>query len=379
MKIVYVSLPPTAGCRSDQDVRAARFRAVDVGDPRNPLGAATVSEVLSALGVPPCNHHNMCLIGLRSHKRWRSSESLGLSETFYAVHHLVFGGGADGGSTGAEDRRAYLEMYASAKPDKVDPKELRMAKYTTCGISNEPLKAPVVADDLGNLYNKDAFLKMLISKTAPKELSHLNSRKSVFDVTLSALDQPVEQVQYGCPVTGLPLNGKIKFVVVRNIGSKSCQNTSLNHNGGKDQSGDAGKGDRKTKGGGTGWVVSKKAVDELPQVVAEVVGGYTSVSPLFPEGDELEAVIEKVRQRTKKHKRKPEEMAGHDTEKDKPKKLDSKTITRDSSSAAAGTTTSVSKVANLDSATDVYKSIFIDKQKETTAKNDFMTRGVSKR
>ena len=31
------------------------------------------------------------------------------------------GGGGDGGSTGAESRSSYLEMYAAAKPDSVDP------------------------------------------------------------------------------------------------------------------------------------------------------------------------------------------------------------------------------------------------------------------
>jgi hypothetical protein len=33
----------------------------------------------------------------------------------------IRGGGGDGGSTGAESRSCYLEMYAEKKPDKVRP------------------------------------------------------------------------------------------------------------------------------------------------------------------------------------------------------------------------------------------------------------------
>ena len=40
------------------------------------------------------------------------------------------GGGGDGGSTGAEDRRAWLEMFLEKKPDKVDPAEVKRAKWT---------------------------------------------------------------------------------------------------------------------------------------------------------------------------------------------------------------------------------------------------------
>lgn len=38
------------------------------------------------------------------------------------------GGGGDGGSTGAESRSCYLEMYAQRKPDKVNPAEELQAR-----------------------------------------------------------------------------------------------------------------------------------------------------------------------------------------------------------------------------------------------------------
>lgn len=38
-----------------------------------------------------------------------------------SVSSRLRGGGGDGGSTGAESRSCYLEMYAERKPDKVRP------------------------------------------------------------------------------------------------------------------------------------------------------------------------------------------------------------------------------------------------------------------
>jgi hypothetical protein len=38
-----------------------------------------------------------------------------------SVSSRLRGGGGDGGSTGAESRSCYLEMYAEKKPDKVNP------------------------------------------------------------------------------------------------------------------------------------------------------------------------------------------------------------------------------------------------------------------
>lgn len=43
------------------------------------------------------------------------------------------GGGGDGGSTGAESRSCYLEMYAEKKPDKVgDARPTRRASLASC-------------------------------------------------------------------------------------------------------------------------------------------------------------------------------------------------------------------------------------------------------
>jgi len=52
------------------------------------------------------------------------------------------GGGGDGGATSAGSRDCYLNTYAVKKPDKVDPNLVKVAKFTNCTVSSEPLKPP---------------------------------------------------------------------------------------------------------------------------------------------------------------------------------------------------------------------------------------------
>eukprot|EP00890_Picochlorum_soloecismus_P000558 jgi/Picsp_1/1502/NSC_04980-R1_protein len=200
----------------------------------------------------------------------------------------LLGGGGDGGSTGAEDRAAYLAMYAGKKHDKVDPAEQKLAQYTTCHLSSSPLSPPCVCDELGNIYNKDAILNALISKTMPKGLPHISSRKHVFDVKLYTLSGQARDVRYGCPVTSLPLNGKYRFVVVRT----------------KD---------------GKGHVVSEKSVKEMDVVVTETVGNSwekKDIIPIYPQGEQLDSmldiVIERCQQeRSEKAMKKAKKAAKH--------------------------------------------------------------------
>ncbi|GJN00736.1 hypothetical protein PR202_ga17939 [Eleusine coracana subsp. coracana] len=104
------------------------------------------------------------------------------------------GGGGDGGATGAESRDCYLSMYLAKKPDKVDPNEARLSRFTCCALSGEPLAAPAVADRLGNLFNKEALVEALLHKRLPAQGA----------------------VRFQCPVTGrLDLNGKYQFIALR--------------------------------------------------------------------------------------------------------------------------------------------------------------------
>ena len=43
---------------------------------------------------------------------------------------------------------------------KVNPIEEKLARWTQCQLSGEPLQQPVVADQLGYLFNKDAVIQV---------------------------------------------------------------------------------------------------------------------------------------------------------------------------------------------------------------------------
>lgn len=191
------------------------------------------------------------------------------------LSYRMLGGGGDGGSTGAESRSSYLEMYMEKKPDKVNPAEELLAKWTCCHLSNEPLCAPCVVDELGYVYNKEAVLHNLLNKTMPPQLSYISGLKHLTELKLEANSKKVSTsassskasnaasfqlsngADFACPVTGLEYNGRSKFVVLRP----------------------------------SGIVVSEKALKELLPVVEEMAGGKWSeedVLPINPTGEQLQ-------------------------------------------------------------------------------------------
>uniref|UniRef100_A0A7N0RFG1 Ubiquitin-like domain-containing protein n=1 Tax=Kalanchoe fedtschenkoi TaxID=63787 RepID=A0A7N0RFG1_KALFE len=131
----------------------------------------------------------------------------------------VLGGGGDGGATGAESRDCYLNMYAEKKPDKVDPNEQRLSKWTTCALSSEPLKPPCVVDKLGNLFNKEALVEGLIGKKLPKAFGHIKGLKDMVKIELEMIPGGESAgAMFHCPITGLEFNGKYKFLAIRTCG-----------------------------------------------------------------------------------------------------------------------------------------------------------------
>ncbi|OIS97082.1 PREDICTED: protein RTF2 homolog [Nicotiana attenuata] len=135
------------------------------------------------------------------------------------------GGGGDGGATGAESRDCYLKMYATKKPDKIDPNEIRLSKWLNCALSNESLKHPVVVDKLGNLFNKEALVEALLKKRVPKQFGYIKGLKDMIPVELSVIPGKVDRgvgdgegTRFQCPITGLEFNGKYKFFALRGCG-----------------------------------------------------------------------------------------------------------------------------------------------------------------
>ncbi|KAK9101795.1 hypothetical protein Sjap_019049 [Stephania japonica] len=135
----------------------------------------------------------------------------------------ALGGGGDGGATGAESRDCYLNMYATKKPDKVDPNETRLSRWTTCALSFEPLRAPCVVDWLGNLFNKEPLVEALLGKRLPKAFGHIKGLKDMIPIRLSPLPDKGNdfisfETRFQCPISGLEFNGKYKFFALKSCG-----------------------------------------------------------------------------------------------------------------------------------------------------------------
>eukprot|EP00270_Netrium_digitus_P008883 TRINITY_DN2685_c0_g1_i1.p1 TRINITY_DN2685_c0_g1~~TRINITY_DN2685_c0_g1_i1.p1 ORF type:complete len:436 (-),score=67.87 TRINITY_DN2685_c0_g1_i1:130-1416(-) len=129
------------------------------------------------------------------------------------------GGGGDGGATGAESRDCYLKMYAEKKPDKVDRNDTRMAKWERCALTADALEPPVVADMLGNLFNKEAMVRALVAKSLPRSLAHIKGLKDL--VTLQLTENPSAgngSSRFHCPITGQEFNGHFKFLALKHCG-----------------------------------------------------------------------------------------------------------------------------------------------------------------
>jgi len=138
--------------------------------------------------------------------------------------------GADGGSI---PTRTDL-VKTKKKEEKADPFEVARVRWTLCQLSKEPLKSPVVVDQLGLLYNKETIIKHLLDKDMPKAFKHIRSLKDVMDIhfkpnprynpkneidatRLNITDCATES-PFICPITNLEVGVNHKFSMLRSCG-----------------------------------------------------------------------------------------------------------------------------------------------------------------
>lgn len=139
--------------------------------------------------------------------------------------------GCDGGTI---PKRHEL-VKGPKKVEKIDKNAELVARWYYCMLSQERLTKPIVACELGRLYNKDAVIEFLLDKSPDKPhadtAAHIKGIKSIIELNLS--DNPAwaggkgntkgdkydEQcAQFICPVVGLEMNGRHRFCVLRNCG-----------------------------------------------------------------------------------------------------------------------------------------------------------------
>lgn len=104
--------------------------------------------------------------------------------------------------------RAGSEAYK-----KLEEKQLR---WTTCAVTQEPLKPPLVACRLGQLYNKEAMLHRLMQRKTsgvplPPNAMHIRSLKDLcnlrveFDAATGRLVCPILKVEFDSGIKGIVL------------------------------------------------------------------------------------------------------------------------------------------------------------------------------
>lgn len=140
--------------------------------------------------------------------------------------------GCDGGTI---PKRHEL-VKGPKKVEKVDKNAELAAKWKYCALSQEKLRRPIVACELGRLYNKDAIIEYLLDKSAERPnaeaVAHIRGTRDIKELNLTdnpewegerrnAKGDRYEDIHCGmfiCPVVGLEMNGKHRFCYLHTCG-----------------------------------------------------------------------------------------------------------------------------------------------------------------
>ncbi|CAK9082496.1 Replication termination factor 2, partial [Durusdinium trenchii] len=146
-------------------------------------------------------------------------------------------------------------------------------RMSTCMLSQEALREPVVACRLGNLYNKEAVISALLNRKMPSDLSHIRGLKDVKQCLITWKEDEKEdgRKRIVCPLSREDLDtGSARAVVIWPSGA----------------------------------VVSAKSLKEMKMkecpVTSKAFDNEKDVIPLAPDGEELQRLRERLP--TKKRK-----------------------------------------------------------------------------
>jgi len=181
--------------------------------------------------------------------------------------------GCDGGTI---PKRHEL-VRTRQKPEEKDPDSDRVTTWQYCALTNQLLKEPIVACELGKLYNKDAIIEFLLDKKSsdkPDKVSHIKGLKDIHTLKLSENPAYVKQqkkgdgyldlhmTKYYCPIAGINMNGKYKF----------CYLLSCN------------------------CVLSRKALDQIRDSICPLCSSAYTKDDIIPL-NENKTIVEELRQK----------------------------------------------------------------------------------
>ncbi|XP_046372462.1 replication termination factor 2-like [Haliotis rufescens] len=131
--------------------------------------------------------------------------------------------GCDGGTIPKRDEL----VRTKKKPEQKDKAADLVAKWKHCALSQERLVEPIMACELGKLYNRESALEFLLDRSkfeCAQSFDHLRVLKDLKKLELTVNrgyegwlaekgDSYIDMQKSGyiCPVVGLEMNGKYKF------------------------------------------------------------------------------------------------------------------------------------------------------------------------
>lgn len=214
--------------------------------------------------------------------------------------------GCDGGSF---EKRDEVVKVKKAPPAK-DPKEMNRIRWNTCSVSSEPLREPIVADELGNLFNKEAILSALLHKTMPEKFAHIRGLRDVFELKFTPnpdFGKNPNASNFICPISRLETGNTHPFVALR-----PC-----------------------------GCVISRKALKEIPEQEGCLVCNKpkTDVIPINGTAEEVAELKKKLSEKVSSKKKKSSKSKSKSSSSSSASTYSEATST---STSASATTTSAS-------------------------------------
>lgn len=138
--------------------------------------------------------------------------------------------GGDGGVVATQRKFMRGYKHPGEEAESKNIKKHQRLRSTICSVSSKPLVEPIVACELGNLYNKEEILSHLINKTLNESFKHVRGLKDLKTLKFklnpiysnnnnnsSSMDSSSAS-QFVCPVTGDEFNGALPFVCVWSTG-----------------------------------------------------------------------------------------------------------------------------------------------------------------
>lgn len=145
--------------------------------------------------------------------------------------------------------------------------ELHRTRMSSCFLSQQELREPVVACKLGNLYNKEAVINALLNRTMPEALTHIRALKDVKQCIINWKEAENEggRRRMVCPVSLEDLDtGSSRAVVIW----------------------------------ASGAVISAKSLKEMKfkecPVTSKAFDAEKDIIPLAPDGEEFQKLKEKL-------------------------------------------------------------------------------------